>query len=106
MNLDTTLGLSIDARLRGCVTRFANHSCDPNCEVQRWDVARGRMSLGLFALRDVKVGEEITYDYQFATTEETECLCGAATCRGFLSTQVARARRKEREAAAAAQEQQ
>ena len=41
-----------------------NHSCDPNCKLEKW-VVGPHMRLGIFALRDVHKGEELTFDYQF-----------------------------------------
>jgi hypothetical protein len=59
---------------------FINHSCEPNC------VLNGNVVL--VALRDIRVGEELTYDY--ATSDgsdydEFECACGSAMCRGKVS---------------------
>ncbi len=68
---------------------FFNHSCIPNAGV--------RDTGTLFALRDIKLGEEITYDY--STTEWTDdnawgidwtdlwkipCNCGTQACRGEI----------------------
>jgi uncharacterized protein len=65
---------------------FFNHSCEPNT------VIRGSGSM--YAFKDIKVGEEITYDY--STTEWTDdeawginwheiwkipCVCGSVQCR-------------------------
>ena len=44
-------------------SRFANHSCDPNCRTEKWTVG-GETAVGLFALRDIAEGEEVTYNYQ------------------------------------------
>jgi hypothetical protein len=85
----------IDARTKGNAARFINHSCDPNAELQRWTVA-GLTRIGIFSTKDIAAGEEITYDYQFFTSEETACRCGAANCRGYLGANVAD--EKEREA--------
>lgn len=49
---------------QGALGRFINHSCDPNCETQKW-VVRGELAIGLFALRDIAAGEELTFDYNF-----------------------------------------
>ena len=61
MSLDG--GEFIDATLRGSVARFINHSCSPNCRAEKWDVG-GETLVGLYANRDIKADEEITYDYQ------------------------------------------
>lgn len=58
---------------------YMNHSCDPNT----WFEADGSMT----ALRDIRPGEEITYDY--ATSEaragfELNCRCGSPLCRGTV----------------------
>jgi hypothetical protein len=45
------------------MARFANHSCDPNCQTQKWNV-NGEMRVGIFARRDIASGTEITFDYQ------------------------------------------
>jgi len=76
----------IDARFVGGITRFINHSCDPNCMVERWMV-RGRMRAGVFALRDIETGEELGFDYQWEKHPRrpaTKCYCGMAICRGTL----------------------
>lgn len=45
------------------------------------------LKIGLFALRDIKQGQELTFDYDFETffEESKECLCGSENCRGSLS---------------------
>ena len=59
---------------------FINHSCEPNC------MLNGNVVLA--AMRDIAVGEELTYDY--ATSDgsdydEFECACGTPLCRGKIS---------------------
>ena len=79
-------------------------SCAPNAELQRWSV-EGFTRIGIFATRDIRRGEEVVYDYQFFSAEETKCACGAPTCRGFLGANLARDKaRAEKEAAAEAAE--
>lgn len=41
----------------------ASPSCDPNCELHRWNV-NGRMRIGIFARRPIKRFESLSYDYQ------------------------------------------
>ena len=43
--------------LQGNVARFINHSCEPNCETQKWMV-QGELAIGLFTLRKIKAGEQ------------------------------------------------
>lgn len=50
--------------VQGALGRFINHSCDPNCETQKW-VVHGELAIGLFVLKDVPAGEELTFDYNF-----------------------------------------
>lgn len=54
----------IDATIRGNISRFINHSCDPNAETQKWTVG-GELRIGFFSTKSIAAGEEITFDYQF-----------------------------------------
>jgi hypothetical protein len=68
-----------------CQTRWFNHSCDPNTDVlAKWNKEKQRVDAWWVALRDIPVGEEITYDYAFAADVAEPCACGAATCRGLI----------------------
>ena len=68
-----------------CQTRWFNHSCDPNSEVRsKWDHDAQTIRAWWVALRDIPVGEEITYDYGFAAEVAEPCFCGAASCRGVI----------------------
>jgi SET domain-containing protein len=58
---------TVDGSSRYNVARYANHSCRPNAES---DVIRGKRALGrkggmviLRATKNIKPGDEITYDY-------------------------------------------
>lgn len=57
---------------------FINHSCDPNCETQEID---GKV--WIIAIRNIRAGEELTYDYNLYDGDEDEalCNCGAKNCR-------------------------
>lgn len=57
-------GEVIDATRMGGYARFINHSCEPNCGVEKWEVG-GEERCGIFALRDIHDGEELTFDYKF-----------------------------------------
>ncbi|XP_056397227.1 LOW QUALITY PROTEIN: histone-lysine N-methyltransferase NSD2 [Hyla sarda] len=75
----------IDAGPKGNYSRFMNHSCQPNCETQKWTV-NGDTRVGLFATRDIPAGEELTFNYNLDClgNEKTVCRCGAPNCSGFL----------------------
>ena len=64
--MEAAPGVVIDARRRGNLARLLNSSCDPNCVTHKWhDAATGEVRVGIFTLRDVAMGEELVYDYQF-----------------------------------------
>ena len=77
----------IDALHGGNSSRWINHSCAPNCEADEQD---GRVFIK--ALRNIRAGEELNYDYGLIIDEpytrklkaEYPCWCGARTCRGTL----------------------
>eukprot|EP00970_Alexandrium_tamarense_P002889 scaffold417_cov184-Alexandrium_tamarense.AAC.18 len=76
----------LDARHRGGIARYINHSCEPNCAVHRWKV-RGIIRAGVFALREILEGEELSFDYQWDRKRgraATKCYCGSDKCRGTL----------------------
>lgn len=64
----------IDGSSRDNLARYCNHSCRPNCET---DVIRRRVYI--YAKRNIKEGEELTYNYgkeyvdQFIKPEGCRC---------------------------------
>nr|CCA15310.1 histonelysine Nmethyltransferase putative [Albugo laibachii Nc14] len=79
----------IDARFRGSVSRFINHSCDPNCHLVKWRVC-DLDRIAISALRDIKPEEELSYDYRFYTSEalQWKCFCKSAKCRGTMAPEI------------------
>ena len=77
----------IDCGVNGNVSRFINHSCEPNCETVDDD---GRIFVE--ALRDIEIGEELFFDYRLSLEDDDdpegsnayECRCGARSCRGTM----------------------
>ena len=77
----------IDAKHGGNSSRWINHACKPNCEA---DEDGGRVFIK--ALRNIKTGEELFYDYGLIIDAkytkkllaEYPCWCGAKKCRGTL----------------------
>ncbi|KAL5752788.1 hypothetical protein ACOSQ2_023295 [Xanthoceras sorbifolium] len=79
----------IDATKYGNVSRFINHSCLPNLvnhQVLVDSMDYQRAHIGLYASRDIAIGEELTYDfrYELLPGEGYPCQCGASKCRGRL----------------------
>ena len=84
----------VDAAYAGNLSRFVNHSCTPNCRVEKWNVL-GETRVGFFAKQKIEKGTELTIDYQFSTIAGTglltgmqKCSCGSPRCRGFLGAKV------------------
>lgn len=60
---------------------FINHSCDPNCVTEQDDNGR----VWVTALRDIRAGEELTYDYLlYDGDDDAPCHCGSPNCRGTM----------------------
>jgi SET domain-containing protein len=80
-------GLVIDATRRGNPARWINHSCQPNCDIDEKD-----SRIFIKARRDIRPGEELTYDYNLQIGERHTkaakrahvCSCGARRCRGTM----------------------
>ncbi|XP_042475945.1 histone-lysine N-methyltransferase ASHH2-like isoform X2 [Macadamia integrifolia] len=76
----------IDACAKGNLGRFINHSCEPNCRTEKWMV-NGEICIGLFAIRNIKKGEEVTFDYNYVRVygaAAKKCVCGSSVCRGYI----------------------
>ncbi|EMR09296.1 hypothetical protein PNEG_02256 [Pneumocystis murina B123] len=97
---------TIDAQYCGDVTRFINHSCDPNLAI--YSVLRDKSDskiydLAFFAIKDIPALEELCFDYSGRNNEDQlgfignysnskyinlknkrPCYCGSANCRGWL----------------------
>jgi len=62
--------------------RLINHSCNPNCEVG----GKG-LKLWITAIKDIKKGEELSYDYGFGYDldyKQFPCKCGSQNCVGYI----------------------
>ena len=84
----------IDANFEGNDARWINHSCAPNCEaVMVEDEAEPKRSrVFIEAVRAIKPGEELTYDYGITLAERHTprlkkiwaCRCGSRDCTGTM----------------------
>ena len=62
--------------------RLINHSCNPNCEVE----GKG-LKLWITAIKDIKKGEELSYDYGFrydVDYKQFPCKCRSQNCVGYI----------------------
>ena len=97
----------IDATMRGSVARFANNSCNPNCELVVEHLPGCGIEAGgdlcgdvvgftracihnilyLRAIRAIRKGDELTFQYNL-NYDETDrvvgCRCGARCCKGYM----------------------
>ncbi|CAI9117365.1 OLC1v1018743C1 [Oldenlandia corymbosa var. corymbosa] len=82
----------IDATRAGSIAHLINHSCEPNCYSRTISV-NGDEHIIIFAKRDLKQWEELTYDYRFyAIDEQLACYCGFPRCRGVVNDPEAKER--------------
>ena len=83
----------LDGDFKYNTARLINHSCDPNCEVDGVG-----LKLWIYALKDIKKNEELTYDYGFSFDKDYKdfpCKCGAKKCVGFIINSQSRWRVKK-----------
>ena len=71
----------INGKVAWNLAKYINHSCDPNCET---DIVRGKIWIS--AIKDIKKGEELSYDYGYDMHcfEDHPCRCNSKNCVGFI----------------------
>ena len=71
----------IDGNVSWNTAGLINHSCDPNCEAEG---ARGH--IWITAIRDIKKGEELSYNYGYDIEDfgDHPCKCGSKKCVGYI----------------------
>ena len=95
----------IDPTVIGNIGRYFNHSCDPNLVMIPIRVQNMIPHMALFAVKDIPIGTELTYDYSNASTDKNvilpncnleslseaekekliKCLCGSQDiCKSYL----------------------
>lgn len=79
--------LFVDAIVIGNYSSRLSHSCSPNC-TSVTTVVDGRYVIAVYATKDIRYGEELTFDYCSVTENRFEhqkaiCLCGQSNCRVF-----------------------
>ena len=84
----------LDGDFKFNTARLINHSCDPNCEVYGTG-----LKVWVYATKDIKKGEEFSYDYGFSFDEDYKnypCKCGNKNCCGFIVREGSRWRLKKK----------
>lgn len=71
----------LDGNVPWNTARLINHSCNPNCEAWIEDDR-----IFIHALRDIRAGDELTFDYGFDVDcyEDHPCRCGEPDCKGYI----------------------
>jgi SET domain-containing protein len=71
----------LDGNVSWNPARYLNHSCEPNCEAEQDE---GR--IWIISLRDIKAGEELTFNYGYDLEDYREhpCRCGTRKCVGYI----------------------
>lgn len=72
----------IDGNVKWNTAKNINHSCNENCE---GDIKNNE--IWIKALKDIKKGEELGYDYGYAFDSDYKdhpCLCGSGKCAGYI----------------------
>lgn len=78
LHLDQSDARDATDRVRRRPWRYMNHSCDPNTRIHEREV---------LAVRDIAVGEAVTFHYnttEYEMAEAFECRCGSAGCDGLI----------------------
>lgn len=65
-------------------TRWVNHSCEPNSDIECDFDDHGGAWARIVALQPIKAGDEITYHYAFSQEVAERCNCGASSCEGWI----------------------
>uniref|UniRef100_A0A1B6CA52 Histone-lysine N-methyltransferase n=1 Tax=Clastoptera arizonana TaxID=38151 RepID=A0A1B6CA52_9HEMI len=78
----------VDATKIGNIGRYINHSCEPNSVILPVRNDSVIPKLAIFAICDIQIDEEITYNYSgndyFEANQGTLCYCGSTKCKHYL----------------------
>ena len=85
-------GLYIDGDHPDNIAKFANHSCNENCEA-----IMDEDRIWISAKCDIANGEELTFDYRFPLKDFLyhPCHCGTPDCCGFIVAKEERTKLKK-----------
>lgn len=69
-----------DATVRGGRARYINHCCDPNCRPKEFYGPDGVARMGIYAHRDIELGEELHYNYHVSHMQGRVCRMYRGPC--------------------------
>ncbi len=74
----------LDGNFSYNTAKWINHSCGPNCEV---DIIKGH--IWVISIKEIKKGEELTYNYGYNLDhyKEHTCKCGSKRCVGYIAAE-------------------
>jgi len=84
---------SVDARFKGNLSRFINHSCEPNLQINPcWsDIQDPNLpTIAFFSARVIQAGEELTIDYNANLQENYDQLLHEVGLDGEVADQIIR----------------
>ena len=91
---DLNQGFYLDATSIGNNSRYANHSCDPNCRMKLIQLLDSPFYVNfMVSMVDIKCGDKLTMDYAWFRSDTgiidlNECRCmefgNSRSCRGYL----------------------
>ena len=79
--------------------RYLNHSCEPNCQLLEWQSTRkAQPQIWVHAIKTVRPSEQLTIDYGWPAESAIPCLCGTASCRGWVvdESELSRVKRRKK----------
>jgi SET domain-containing protein len=71
----------LDGSVDWNLARFINHSCEPNCDAEEIEE-----QIWIVANRDIRPGEELSFNYGFDLEDYQDhpCQCGTTACVGYI----------------------
>ncbi|KAF1752021.1 hypothetical protein GCK72_018575 [Caenorhabditis remanei] len=100
--LDLVHGKTIDAAIRGNISRYMNHSCEPNSGVFQMSIPLNKQGTYydtrgyVKTIKNIKKGDEITFCYEMDDLDNLPvCRCESVNCTGTMGKSAAKVREEQ-----------